>query len=295
MGIRILGPDVKESGISFEITDDKTVRFGLSSIKGVGELAAENIISNRNSIGGYNQLGDFTKKLDTRLANKKVLESLAQGGAFDSFGYSRKTISESTDIILNYANKKQAEEKEGQFSLFGGVNGGGEENLNLPKDGIEWNGDELLRREKETTGLYLSGHPLDKFTEQLKTLNPTTIENLEEVRPKSKVEIAGVLSKKVVKLTKKKEEFVNFMIEDQTGEIECVAFPKTYAEFKHLFTEDNTVFIRGILERLDADESELKGQIIVNKLEELNSVTIEKKMEKTLHLTINMLEEKIEM
>ncbi|PKA22150.1 hypothetical protein CH381_32390, partial [Leptospira sp. mixed culture ATI2-C-A1] len=91
---------------------------------------------------------------------------------------------------------------------------------------------------------------------------------------------------------KKKEEFVNFMLEDQTGEIECVAFPKTYAEFKHLFTEDNTVFIRGILERLDADESELKGQIIVNKLEELNSVTIEKKMEKTLHLTINMMEEK---
>lgn len=292
MGIRILGPDVKESGISFEITDDKTVRFGLSSIKGVGELAAENIIANRNSIGGYKQLSDFTKKLDTRLANKKVLESLAQGGAFDSFGYTRKTIFESTDMILTYANKKQAEEKEGQFSLFGGANGGGEENLNLPKDGIEWNVDELLKREKETTGLYLSGHPLDKFTEQLKTLKPTTIENLEEVRPKSKVEIAGVLSKKVVKLTKKKEEFVNFMLEDQTGEIECVAFPKTYAEFKHLFTEDNTVFIRGILERLDADESELKGQIIVNKLEELNSVTIEKKMEKTLHLTINMMEEK---
>lgn len=291
MGIRILGPDLKESGISFEITDDTTVRFGLSSIKGVGELAAHNIISNRSKANGYHKLEDFTKQLDTRLANKKVLESLAQGGAFDSFGYSRKTVFESTDIIISYSNKKQAEEKEGQFSLFGGGTDNSE-SLILPKDGIEWSGDELLRREKETTGLYLSGHPLDKFQEQLKTLKPTTIENLEEIPTKAKVEVAGVISKKVVKLTKKKEEFVNFMLEDQTGEIECVAFPKTYAQFKQLFIEDNTLFIKGIIERIDANESELKGQIIVNHLEELNSVTIEKKMEKSLHLTIDLKEDK---
>lgn len=291
MGIRILGPDLKESGISFEITDDTTVRFGLASIKGVGELAAENIINNRKKTNGYQSIEDFTKFLDTRLANKKVLESLAQGGAFDSFGYTRKSIFESTDLILSFANKKQAEEKEGQFSLFGGSMSV-TESLNLPKDGIEWNGDELLRREKETTGLYLSGHPLDKFHEQLKTLKPITIEKLEDVKTKSKVEVAGVISKKIVKLTKKKEEFVNFMLEDQTGEIECVAFPKTYAQFKSLFIEDNTLFIKGIIERLDADESELKGQIIVNHLEELNSVTIEKKMEKTLHLTIDLKQDK---
>lgn len=288
MGIRILGPDIAESGLSFEITDEKTIRFGLSSLKGVGELAAENILANRHKLGGYKNINDFAKHLDTRLANKKVLEALAQGGAFDSFGYSRKCIFESTDSILSFAQKKQSEEKEGQFSLFGG--GGGEDNfgLNLPKDSIEWEIDHFLKKEKETTGLYLTGHPLDKYTEQLKSLKPTKIEDLEDVKPKTKVEVAGVISKKTLKLTKKKEEFINFIVEDQTGEIECVAFPKTYSEFKHLFTEDKTLFIRGILERVDVEESELKGQILVNQVEELNKVTIEKKMEKSLHLTINM-------
>ncbi|WP_411823747.1 DNA polymerase III subunit alpha [Leptospira sp. 'Mane'] len=292
MGIRILGPDVRESEVSFKITDDKTVRFGLSSIKGVGELAAENILANRQKLGGYAALDDFAKDLDTRLANKKVLEALAQGGGFDSFGYSRKCIFESTDAILSFAQKKQAEEKEGQFSLFGASTPNSGFDLTLPKNATEWGFDEILKREKEITGLYLSGHPLDKFTEQLKSLKPITIERLEDVRPKSKVEIAGVLSKKQIKLTKKKEEFINFVIEDQTGEIECVAFPRTYADFKPLFIDDKTLFIKGILERVDMEESELKGQIIVNRVEELNLVTIERKMEKTLHLTIDMGEEK---
>jgi DNA polymerase-3 subunit alpha len=293
MGIRILGPDLRESGLSFEITDDKTIRFGLSSLKGVGELAAENMLSNRRKLGGYKSIEEIAQHLDTRLANKKVMEALAQGGAFDSFGYTRKCIFESTDAILSYAQKKQSEEKEGQFSLFGGSSGVDDGYaLNLPKDGLEWDLDSLLKKEKETTGLYLSGHPLDKFTEQLRSLKPILIENLENVRPKSKVEIAGVLSKKMIKLTKKKEEFINFMIEDQTGEIECVAFPRTYADFKPLFLEDKTLFIKGILERVDIEESELKGQILVNHVEELNQITIEKKMEKSLHLTIDMSEDK---
>ena len=293
MGIRILGPDLIESGLSFEITDDQTIRFGLSSLKGVGELAAENILLNRRKLNGYKSIEEFSLHLDTRLANKKVMEALAQGGAFDSFGYARKCIFESTDSILSFAQKKQSEEKEGQFSLFGGATGVNDGYaLNLPKDGIEWDLDTLLKKEKETTGLYLSGHPLDKFTEQLKSLKPIHIEDLEDVRPKSKVEIAGVLSKKMIKLTKKKEEFINFMIEDQTGEIECVAFPRTYADFKPLFLEDKTLFIKGILERVDVEESELKGQILVNHVEELNQITIEKKMEKALHLTIDMSEDK---
>jgi DNA polymerase-3 subunit alpha len=293
MGIRILGPDLCESGLSFEITDDKTIRFGLSSLKGVGELAAENILANRKKLGEYKKIEDIAQHLDTRLANKKVMEALAQGGAFDSFGFTRKTIFESTDSILSYAQKKQSEEKEGQFSLFGGSTGVDDGYaLNLPKDGIEWEFDELLKKEKEITGLYLSGHPLDKYTDQLRSLKPILIENLEDVRPKSKVEIAGVLSKKQIKLTKKKEEFINFVIEDQTGEIECVAFPRTYGDFKPLFLDDKTLFIKGILERVDIEESELKGQIIVNHVEELNKITIEKKMEKSLHLTIDMNEDK---
>ncbi len=288
MGIRILGPDVRESQVSFAITDSKTIRFGLSSVKGVGDLAAQNIIANREKQKGFSDLDAFCKNIDTRLVNKKIIEALAQSGSFDSFGFTRKCVFESAETLLSYAQRIQEQEKEGQFSLFGNSTQNSGYQLNLPKSGAEWEFDDLLKKEKETTGLYLSGHPLDKFASNLKTLNPITIERLEDVKAKSKVDVAGILSKKVIKLTKKKEEFINFVIEDQTGEIECVAFPRTYADFKPLFQEDKALFLKGILERVDAEESELKGQIIVNKVEELNQVTIEQKLEKTLHLTLDL-------
>jgi len=287
MGIKILGPDISHSEVSFAIMDSSTIRFGLSSIKGVGELAGENIISIRQRIGGFPDISSFAKQIDTRLVNKKILEALAQGGAFDSFQYSRKCIFESTEILLSYATKSQEEEREGQISLFGGAASSGSTELQLPKNAIEWEFDERIKKEKETTGLYLSGHPLDRFLHELNALRPVTIEKLEDSKPKSKVEIAGVLSKKAIKLTKKKEEFLNFTIEDQTGEIECIAFPKVYSQFKILFQEDKALFLRGILERVEAEESELKGQIIVNHVDELNQVTLEQKLEKTLHLTIS--------
>ncbi|TGK11903.1 DNA polymerase III subunit alpha [Leptospira fletcheri] len=284
MGIRVLTPDLNESDVSFSVIDEHTIRFGISAMKGVGEGAAQNIIQVRKQIGGFRDVKDFILGVDTRILNKKILEALVQGGAMDSFGYSRKCLFESMDSLVSFAQKEQERSAEGQFSLFGESTLSYE--LKLPKEAEEWESEEKLRREKFVTGLFLSGHPLDKYEGHLRSLNSIPIEKMDDTRAGAKVEIAGILTSLKIKFTKKKEEFVNFKLEDRTGEIECVAFPKVYQKFKDLIREDEAVFIKGDLDRIEAGESELRGQIKVNSFEILNQATIEDKMEKALHIRL---------
>lgn len=284
MGIHVLTPDVNESDVSFSVIDDQTIRFGISSMKGVGEGAAQNIVAARKNLGGFKEITDFIINVDTRILNKKILEALVQGGALDSFGYTRKCLFESLDSLVSFAQKEQERSKEGQFSLFG--DSGLNYELKLPKEADEWEMEDRLRREKMFTGLYLSGHPLDKYERHLKSLNSIPIETLDTVKAGTKVEVAGVMTSLKIKFTKKKEEFVNFKLEDRTGEIECVAFPKVYQKFKEMIKEDQAVFLKGDLDRIEAGESELRGQIKVNSFEILNDTTIEDKMEKALHIRL---------
>jgi DNA polymerase-3 subunit alpha len=285
MNIKILHPDINESQVSFSIPTDDSIRFGLSDTKGVGSLAANNIINARKNLGDkFQNLEEFLKSIDLRLCNKKVLESLTASGGFKSFGYTRKCLFESVDRLISFASKEQQDKIQGQFSLFSTE----PSRIELPKVQNEWEPDELLSREKEATGLYLSGHPLDRYKKFLETIPHTNIDDLETIKPKTKVEITGILLEKLVKLTKKKDEFINFKLEDQTGEIECVAFPKVYQEFRDKWVEGKALFISGILERIDIGESELKGQIIVNSIEELNPESVENRMEKAVHLKINL-------
>ncbi|MBE8345782.1 DNA polymerase III subunit alpha, partial [Leptospira interrogans serovar Pomona] len=123
--------------------------------------------------------------------------------------------------------------------------------LNLPKDALEWEIDEKLRREKAIAGLYLSGHPLDKSEKQLKSLRTIPIEKFDNLKSGSKVEVAGIISSKNIKLSKRNEEFANFKLEDRTGEIECVAFAKTYQKYKEFIKEDQAIFIKGDLDKIE--------------------------------------------
>lgn len=287
MGIAILSPDVRESDVNFTISGEKKIRFGLASIKGVGELAAKDIIQRRPPHGGYKSLEEFVTNLDLRICNKKILESLICSGALDCFGYTRKVLYESLDSLLNYASKEQELQKEGQFSLFGETS---ETSLgfNLPKESEEWDLDEILRYEKDLTGLYFSGHPLDKYKSLLSQLKFHRIEDLEELKPKTNVQLAGIIFKKEIKLTKKNEEFCNFILADETGDIECIAFPKSFQNYKSLLQENKAVFVKGILEKPDVGEAETIGQVLVNEIEELSSKNLEEKLEKSIHIKIDL-------
>ncbi|HRG47482.1 MAG TPA: DNA polymerase III subunit alpha [Leptospiraceae bacterium] len=286
MGIKILNPDVTESEASFSIPADNTIRFGISALKGVGSIAANSIIEARKKAGGFKSLNDFLLNVDTHSVNKRVIEALIQVGAFDSFGYTRKCLFESVDAISNYAAKEQTRKLEGQGNLFMGGNSE-TYSLNLPKNSEEWELDEKLKREKLVSGLFLSGHPLDKYRAKLSTLSSVTIEKIDAVSSGAKVELCGIVTSPEVKYTKKNEEFMNFKLEDFTGDIDCTVFPRTYVKFKEIMKEDQAVFIKGILQKVEIGEAELRGQIIVNDVEILNEDNLVAKLEKSLHIKIN--------
>lgn len=286
MGIKILNPDVVESEASFNIPSDNTIRFGLSALKGVGILAANKIIQARENAKGFKVLEDFLAHINTQSTNKKVLEALIQAGAFDSFGYPRKSLFESVDYMLSFADREKQQRINGQQSLFGGGKAKVDV-LNIPKEVEDWDDDEKLKREKAVTGLFLSGHPLDKFKNKLNTLSKLTIEKLDNMSSGSIVEVCGIVTNPEIKYTKKNDEFTNFKLEDYSGEIDCTAFPKTYQKFKEYIKEDQAVFVKGVLDKVEIGEAELRGQLLINSIEILNEDNLEKKMERALHIKIN--------
>ncbi|MCP5499925.1 MAG: DNA polymerase III subunit alpha [Leptospiraceae bacterium] len=290
MGIQILNPDVNESEASFSIPVNKQIRFGIGALKGVGIAPAEKIFESRKKRSEpFTSLGEFLREIDYKSINKKVLEALIQSGALDSFGFTRKCLLEYIDTLVHYAQKEQQSKKQGQVSLFAtSSNSSDDYSLVLPKDAEEWEIDDKLRREKLVTGLYLSGHPLDKYRGRLKTLSYSTIEMLDDVSSGTKVELCGIITTPQVKYTRKNDEFINFKLEDYTGEIDCTVFPKSYQTYKEIIKEDQAVFIKGVLDKIEIGEAELRGQLIVNSIEILDDTNLEKRLEKALHLKINM-------
>lgn len=287
MGIKILNPDVNESMASFSIPEDNTIRFGISALKGVGIQAANAIIDGRKKVNGFKDITSFLLNVDSHVLNKKVLDALIQAGAMDSFGYTRKCLFESLDTLINFSVREKTRALEGQGDLFLGAGSSKFNHLQLPKDAEEWSLDEKLRREKLILGLFLSGHPLDKYAKKLKTLSSFTIEKADALSSGSKIEICGLITKPEVKFTKKNEEFVNFKLEDYSGEIDCTLFPKNYIKFKDLIKEDQAVFLKGILDKVEIGESDLRGQILVNSIEVLDDENLDKKLEKSLHIKIS--------
>jgi len=289
MGIRVLNPDVQDSDVSFRILDDSTIRFGLSSIKGLGESPSENIVRVRKKLGKFSSLEDFLKNVDLKTLNRKVLEALILSGALDSFGYTRKTLYEYIDSLISFAQDEQKRKLEGQNNLFstGAID---LYSLPLPKQAEEWEIEEKLKKEKSVTGIFLTGHPLDKYKNQLKALSHLTIENVDELAPNSKVELCGIITKLELKYNKRNEEFINFKIEDYTGEIDCIAFHKNYLKYKNILKEDQAVFLSGSLDKLQVGEAEVRGQVLVNSIEILNTDTLDKKLERSLHIVIDTTE-----
>jgi DNA polymerase-3 subunit alpha len=286
MGISILTPDINESEFTFSIPSENKIRFGLSALKGVGGIATNSILNQREKLKGFKNLKEFLSNIDTFSVNKKVLEALIQVGALDTFGYSRKCLFESIDSLISFASKEAQRKSQGQENLFMG--GMEEVGLVLPKQSEEWDLDEKLKREKSITGLYLSGHPLDAYKTKLDQLSILEIDQLDSKASGSRVELCGIITKVEMKLTKKKEDFMNFIIEDYSNEIACVAFPKTLQKYKEFLKENQVVFIRGNLDKIEIGDSEAKGQVLVQDVEIMNESVLIHKLEKSLHIKIDM-------
>ncbi len=271
-GIEILPPDVNESLFLFNVIEDN-IRFGMGAIKNVGEGPVNAIIKEREENGPFVGFIDFCERVNMRSCNKRVIESLIKVGAFDDCEeMNRASLLENLEIVVAYAQKKQEERSLGQVNLFdmGSMEEPKEEMLNLNRI-ADFEEKEKLSYEQELLGIYVSGHPLDKYGDiitELTSMSISEIHGLPQVaKPefdfknrdakvndpsKRNLTIAGIISEKKAIMTKKGDRMAFITVEDLTSKIECILFPRTYADFyEYLEQGDEPIVLSGYVRLSD--------------------------------------------
>lgn len=255
MGIPCLGPDVNESEQKFSANKKGEVRFGLSAIKGMGEAAATNIIAERHKNGQYKDIFDFVQRVNLSAVNRKAMESLALSGGFDSFGirreqYFAKNAKGDTfvETLLRYGQVYQSEQSSMQNSLFGDM--GGVEIQTPPVPECEqWSTMELLKRERELVGIYLSAHPLDDYAVVLKhmcNLNCSQIGREMDKKAFASIEeltFGGIVTSVSQRWTKTNKPFGIVTIEDFEGQGELALFGEEWTKWQSMLQEEYHVYI----------------------------------------------------
>jgi len=235
MGIRILPPDINESNYAFTVVGPN-IRFGLGAVKGVGQSAIESILEARQKKGRFTSLLDFCEAVDLRACNKKVIEALIKSGSFDFLGSSRKALFDSLENTADSAQRAREEKERGQNSLFGMLTPSAAPTaLQAAKYAApEWPDDEKLRFEKETLGFYITGHPLNKYNDELKLFANATTDTLHQYVDEV-VNIGGIVSQikksKIKKGPNEGKQMAKFILDDQHGSVEVVVFSDLYAKY----------------------------------------------------------------
>jgi DNA polymerase-3 subunit alpha len=251
--IKILPPDINESNFDFTIVNNNTVRFGLGSIKNVGEPLIRYIEEERAKNGFYKNLADFLRRVKHKDLNKKSLESLIKVGVFDKF-YDRGTLISNLDYLLEYINKEK--HLSSSLSLFGK-----NQNEIYLKPGKKIDDLEISKWEKELLGIYLTKHPFEKIYPRLKG-KIKSIKEVSKMQEGIKVNIAGVLNEIQRKVSKNKKPFAYLEIEDLSGKIEVILFPEVYEKYFEILKEGNIYFCIGTLQKRD-NKNIIIGDVLV--------------------------------
>ncbi len=293
MGIAVEPPDVQISGADF--TPSLTgIRFGLTAIKNVGRNAIDSILAARAALAEENStfanFWEFCEKVDLRLMNKRVLESLIKSGALDAFGR-RSQLMAAADRAMERAQQAQRDLVAGQHGLFAGLasvfesNGNGTKSVDDLPNTPDWDENQRLQSEKEVLGFFVSGHPLDKYAEKLRNLNVVDTATALEMKvapsagrrrnggePESLLAIAGVIvGLKVGKSKRSGEMYAQAALEDTVGKIDLICFPKDYARLCESLKIEVPVLVKGVL-RADDDESAPK--LSVSSVQPLEDIKI---------------------
>ena len=271
VGIAVLPPDVNESRTNFTVVGPD-IRFGLSAIKGVGEGAVASMIDARERSGPFADFFDFVKRLDLRQLNRKVLEALIKCGALDSLGGNRAQKLDALDGALEVASRDARDRESGQASLFGAVEVEHEELRPqfrfLPAPPLL----EQLGWEKETLGIFVSGHPLADVAEALARGGAIPIKELRNRQEGEPVTLAGLLTTVRRTLTKAQQQMLIATLEDMSASVECIVFPKDYPQLQAAFVADAIVTLKGRVrfrERrgtIPGDEAPIELSVTVNEV-----------------------------
>ena len=244
IGIAVLPPDVNESRVDFTVVAEE-IRFGLAAIKGVGEGAVHAIIDAREKAGRFVDLFDFVKRVDTKLLNRKVFEALVKCGALDSMPGNRAQKLDALEAALEGSVRAARDRESGQVSLFGETEVA-HDHLKpqlraLPAPPVL----EALTWEKETLGIFVSGHPLADVAEALARGGAVAVKDLRTQEDDAFVTVAGMLTGIRRTMTKAQQQMLVATLEDMTGSVECIVFPKGYALLQAIFIPDAIVTLKG--------------------------------------------------
>ncbi len=286
MGIDILSPDINKSYAKFTV-DKGSIRFGLSAVKNVGHKFIDALVRAREE-GEFRSLTDFVERMvkeDPTVMNKRAVESLIKCGAMDSLKGNRAQFLSVFEKIIESVTKDRKRNIEGQFSLFDNLEDDFTKD-NLPRLS-EFHKNYILAMEKEMTGIYISGHPLEEYEEEIKrlsnlnTLDLKTIEEIDgipSIRDGARISIGGMIINRKNMLTKNNNMMAFLSLEDLYGDVECIVFPNVYERNLEYLAEDEIVLVRGKVSLSDIDEA----QIIVESIR-----PIKKPSNKKLYLRLD--------
>ncbi len=298
MGIATLGPDVNESYQKFGVNKKGEIRFGLAAIKGMGDAAAEAIISERLKNGPYKDIFDFAQRVNMSAVNRKAYESLALCGGFDSFGIARERFFGTNakgevflDTLIRYGQTYQMEQSQMRNSLFGGMN---EVEIATPPipEAESWGDIEKLNRERELVGIYLSAHPLDEYQIILKHVCNTQVKELEDLRAlqtRSELTFGGMVVGLRKGTSKRGDPYGIVKIEDYSGSYEVAFWSNDWAAYQGYVQEKMFVFIHAKVEpnKRRPDSLDLK----LNKVELLSAVKDKVIHKFTVSLPLHIIDE----
>jgi DNA polymerase-3 subunit alpha len=254
MGIKVLPPDVNLSDATFTPTGTD-IRFGLSAVRNVGENVVASIVATRRAKGPYADFADFLRKVDAVVCNKRTIESLIKAGAFDSLGHSRRGLMNVYEQSIDAVVDTKRAEAMGQDDLFGSLADGTAPAVDIfavPVPVGEWRKSDRLAFEREMLGLYVSDHPLFGVEHVLAEAADVSIGELtSEGREEGWVTIAGIVSSVTRKITKAGAPWAQAVVEDLSGAIEVLFFPKTYEKYGMQLAEDAIVAVRGRVDSRD--------------------------------------------
>ena len=256
MKLEVNPPQVNDSDFMFTTDDEGRVVYGLGAIKGVGEAAIESIVNTKKETGAFSDLFDFCKRIDLKKVNRRVLESLIRAGALDQLGENRATLMAQLPLALKMAEQHQSSQSTGQNDLFGmdDMASPGTPDLQVvPGAEEEWDDDIRLQGEKQTLGLYLTGHPIDRYEQELSSIVSSRIANLSVEKSDSKyrrsqrVVVAGLVVAVSRRQTQKGSMMANVLLDDRTGRIEVTLFADAYDQFNDLLVVDQVIVVEGNL------------------------------------------------
>lgn len=273
MGMEVLPPDINKSGADFT-PDGKNIRFGLSSVKNIGEGVVEQITNCREA-EEYKFFYDFCTKVELKQFNKRTLESLVKAGAFSSIEKSRKQLLENLDSAINTAIRESEAKASGQMNLFAMMAGGGAPSFTLSGSDEDFSDSDIQGFEKDLLGFYVTSHPLSNIKDQLPFLTTHNISELKDLKDGSLITICGLISSIRLVTTKTGKMLKIGMIEDLTGSVEFVAYSEILNKFDEFLQTESKVIIGGKIQHRGDEEISISVMINnVSKVENCNIVSI---------------------